>query len=138
MKQAFVQSVVHRVCGRTLSLKGGLRVSGTTWIMGGRLPWESRGTFQPGREWCALFHNPAALQEQTPEQSVDTSEWLLPISETLGWRRKSMWTRDLFWSQDQEDPLTGGESPWWVSEGRESRMTLGSGSGPWVGGGETY
>ena len=34
--------------------------------------------------------------------------------------------------------LTGGESPWWVSEGGESRMTLGSGSGPWVGGGEIY
>lgn len=60
----------------------------------------------PAREGVVcLVPHPAALQEQTLEQSVDTSEWLLPISETLGWGRKSMWTRDLFWSQDQEDPL---------------------------------
>lgn len=106
MKEAFV----HGEYGRTLSMKGELRISRTTWITGGSLDFISSagritGDIKPGREWCDLFH---CLLWRTGSWGlgVDTSE--RPIPETLGWGREHVHAGPLW--ESESAGFTGGWS----------------------------
>lgn len=106
MKEAFV----HGECGRTLSMKGELRISRTTWITGGSPDFISSagrvtGDIKPGREWCTCS-TVSSGEREAGAMGMDTSERLIP--ETLGWGREHVHAGPLW--ESESAGFTGGWS----------------------------
>lgn len=94
------------MCGRTLSLKGGLRLSKTVWIMEGSLDFIPSATGvignSPAREWCDLLYVCLLCEEQrVGHMRGHIREAVAESRDTrlaLGKVEKSQWTQDLCWS----------------------------------------